>query len=873
VVGCALAVLGGLLAAPRASAHGGDRHHTIIISTQPPKGTGDGRQPGLAFADSRPLTVDLSRLFPSGAKPNDEGTLPVDLVNLLRHRQTISVRVVGLEPLTGASDPFIATLFPATGGGAVLRSRATVRVDVPAAYPAGKAGATSYKGVIVAVGQTGQVVRRKLTVTVPRPPAQPLDPEVNGARLTAAGLEDVTLPATNFAPSLLSPLGPGLLVLGIIAAVVAVVLQSTLRSWAWLVLVVAITMMGVGGALHALADRDLPSGVEGVRILLIAGAAVALLFALGAWLPGRWSARNLMVALTGAIAAGAFLAAGLLDAYGGRLPGTPNASLVATKPQPVAGDVVPGRVGLVRNDSGDLAEMRVDSGELDVENLRRAGAYTGTVDLNGDKDGGSAKATVNVRDWWLWAALAIAGGVALGYVVRRYFQVQRPRAQTRARLDSLWREVLRKDSASQSVPGIRRARRLRMLARARARARDVAAKLDGDQLEAANAALDDFEKYAEEFDGVRLLARELDRLHERLRRAFRLQPFGVASASKVVALTSAEEALDDDDPEDPDVAKTVLNAQKEAISAAKGLVRVVLAYHTDLTELLVTANRLYDAAVAAGDEPRKQKCSASIHALQDLGRQLLTQVDSTDAAAITTIKAGADAQRKALGDLAEQIVSAGALDLQTAAVLPSLRIDGDMKLRAVSAPSLVPVPAVAAEALQAQLHSVVVGQAGDVPGWSGDADDGFVFDATMSGHGDEDLAVDWRFGDGAQPVGVLIGPDGDGARVRHQFAAGATSPEVSLSAGEWTLAKHTVELIRPGRADRARTAFGIRDREMTLLAGVLAVGSGMLTLYFADAAWGVPQDYLKAALWGGVVAEGSRLVGTLVSRTWGQGGA
>jgi len=55
---------------------------------------------------------------------------------------------------------------------------------------------------------------------------------------------------------------------------------------------------------------------------------------------------------------------------------------------------------------------------------------------------------------------------------------------------------------------------------------------------------------------------------------------------------------------------------------------------------------------------------------------------------------------------------------------------------------------------------------------------------------------------------------------------------------------------------------------MTLLAGLVAIGSGMLAVHFADEAWGSPEGYLQALLWGAVVAEGIRLSGALVARVW-----
>ena len=54
---------------------------------------------------------------------------------------------------------------------------------------------------------------------------------------------------------------------------------------------------------------------------------------------------------------------------------------------------------------------------------------------------------------------------------------------------------------------------------------------------------------------------------------------------------------------------------------------------------------------------------------------------------------------------------------------------------------------------------------------------------------------------------------------------------------------------------------------MTVTAGLLAVFSGLLTLYVTSPTWGAPGDYLKAFLWGSVVSEGTKAVAGLVGRT------
>ncbi|HEX8208529.1 MAG TPA: hypothetical protein VF587_20880, partial [Solirubrobacteraceae bacterium] len=53
------------------------------------------------------------------------------------------------------------------------------------------------------------------------------------------------------------------------------------------------------------------------------------------------------------------------------------------------------------------------------------------------------------------------------------------------------------------------------------------------------------------------------------------------------------------------------------------------------------------------------------------------------------------------------------------------------------------------------------------------------------------------------------------------------------------------------------------ERNATLVAGALAVASGLSTLYFDASVWGTPGDYLAAFLWGAAVSEGLKLIKSL----------
>jgi hypothetical protein len=79
----------------------------------------------------------------------------------------------------------------------------------------------------------------------------------------------------------------------------------------------------------------------------------------------------------------------------------------------------------------------------------------------------------------------------------------------------------------------------------------------------------------------------------------------------------------------------------------------------------------------------------------------------------------------------------------------------------------------------------------------------------------------------------------------------------------------TLEPTREGakrRWVRLLQTYRVTEREMTLLAGSLAVASGFLTLYLSNPSWGLPGDYVKAFLWGSVVSEGLKWANSTLTR-------
>lgn len=152
----------------------------------------------------------------------------------------------------------------------------------------------------------------------------------------------------------------------------------------------------------------------------------------------------------------------------------------------------------------------------------------------------------------------------------------------------------------------------------------------------------------------------------------------------------------------------------------------------------------------------------------------------------------------------------------------------------------------------------------------GDVDDLFLFTAEVEGaNGLSALTVEWEFGDGRPRLAQTIAiRDGAGSgTVRHQFEQGGHRT-VRLQHDGKTIRSRSVQLTNVGLARRSEARFLLLDRQVTMVLGLLAVGSGLLALYFADDVWGQPTDYLEAILWGAILTEGAKQVAALVTKAF-----
>ncbi len=89
-------------------------------------------------------------------------------------------------------------------------------------------------------------------------------------------------------------------------------------------------------------------------------------------------------------------------------------------------------VGTITNSDGDLAKVTVAKGEVIIESVKEPGKYSGTVNLNPGVEAGKGpktKITLDVRDSWGWALIALLVGLLIAILSELWLTRWRPRGQ------------------------------------------------------------------------------------------------------------------------------------------------------------------------------------------------------------------------------------------------------------------------------------------------------------------------------------------------------------------------------------------------------------------------------------------------------------
>jgi hypothetical protein len=802
--------------------------------------------PTVDFVDTADLSVELPRLLAHGLK--------VEVVNKLASPQKVLAKVSGLTAVDGKDETYSTTLFASDDRQVTdtIPPSSSKILTIAPGKPVGTPSAGGYTATLIAIGKRGGAVRRKLSLL---PAAQTPQPVTPAASLTKDSVAKVKISGTNYAPSFLSPVGAGLITLGIAAALTAWALWATLNVNAPALLLVGgfasitlgATRFGAFGERGLSHEAEIATGVLYVLAGLTFFVGLSLLVGIGRDVKGR----N-VVAVAGALCLAMFLAGALIETPGADSSGQPTAGLVSIRSLPVADTLPAGRGGVAINGDGAVTELRVTAEHrLTASPLTHAGTYDGKVDLNGTEEGGSTDATVTVADWWLWAFLTLALGVAIAYQVRRYFEQGRTRADALRRLDSAWARVSREDSDYQSVTAGEPHNRLRITEIARARVRLGQELANSDDTAGATKSATDLDEYATAFAGLRREVVHLAALRLELNAAKISQDFG--TTSPFVAMVTADELLrrNDLDADDPDADKSRLTALLTEVRSAAALAGAVLGSHW------VFAHHLDEAENAHEEEWAKK--------FRDIGRRLTEQRDPAEINKLAVEEAGL---WDGFCDAMKAAVARGDKPKEDVLVLATFELD-DGLLRTRTLP-ILPLRNVAPVAAAIAVRTV--GPDTTRTATHGDGDDEFDLGIHVTNlPSDAPIPISWDFGDGSDPVTetLIVSGGSAEARIRHRFRGTESFAVIRVISEGADIASQRIDIDRPGRTESARRTLALRDREIVSFAGLLAVGSGMATLYFAKQDWGSNGDYLTALLWGGTGTAGIAAIGNLVAKKFG----
>ena len=674
--------------------------------------------------------------------------------------------------------------------------------DQPMRVPPGPASITM-KVSVDAIASVGTLILTADDGSVDREPvhlvgASPAARESPGT-LVPGTFDALIVHATSFVPSFFRPL-------------------PSAKTWGWW----GVGMLG-GFALSFVfhrAFRDtLPAFVTATIAVVVIGAAIASLVFVGGW-------------------AASFINDKHGDAVAAR-------TWTVTPP-------APGRIGAdLVGDNGRIGSLVVDGGTLTISDVPSAGNYSGTVDTQPASDTGAVKATVTVRDWWLYAFAAVLIGVLLGFVISRFY-VRRPTEQfkadaadaaaTIAHHESDWRakSVTRNwgdayafaDFAQSTVTKIRSSA-----------SSDLAGATD------ALATLNDLDDAMEGLRAqVALLGDQREALCARYAKLVTNEPALIGSGwlaplDQVLSLTGrtlkqAQDVVDERLKLVPGIQAAASRAVQLAARLDAQVPRLAKLSGKAQDSLHLTWVALVEAVLTAADE-------GALNPFAD-------QIDTLEHDISTALRADQDLR-------AEQDLTAQAYSGRRSQLLELFY--GYARERAAVPAEQAPAPAAAAPL--------------KLPGPPGSTNRDTLINVSVTATA---LAVGtnvhWEFSDGSSsatfPAPV---PEADGTTIlsiSHCFASGPALAYANVIDGDGRPASAPwVESVGSfSAASRLRAALGADDRIVAMVSAVLAVASGMAALYLNSATWGSAGDYIAALLWGSATSEGVKLIVNVAGKRW-----
>jgi hypothetical protein len=832
----------------------------------------------IEFMDKGKLTVDLKWLM--DRPESEKGKLPIWIHNSTTETQKVRLSLEGFVP-TLSTAPYADKLEdlrpPSPEQELAPGATEPITLDFKAFTTAVFSETTSFPGVLVATSHPGgDVIRREFELKVEVTKDEP--PKVLGLGDLPKDLERLTFPGTNYLPSIFNPLYPA-----VFWFVVAILLLLLARRLPW------------------------KTPTEGTKTLgwIFVGLVVVVAMALAV---GRITKKigtgpewGMVVVKPIKMPVSAELKTAEEEEPEGEEYAAESASAPATTPTPTHG--MP--VGVVTADDRVATVVKHDD-RLEVVGITRAGKYESKIDLlPGDDDKAEVSFTVNVADWWLFAFVAIALGVVVGYGLTKYYSQEQSSKRHRTRYCKLWQQAASIESLFlERNSGCPQAGYTIMRLFQQWIDEKIEVRISGGEFEKSKELLDKMESYIDQFA---VFLRKLEKLYS-LRSTLIQQfdkhyadPVAGSVINDVPAYELAGETLRGSPFVFPRDGLAGI-AEDEDGKALKEIADKVDT-QTGLLELLIGALQDIDKWIAHAEKAKEtvdsDKLRPKIDALKEHGRTALQQTATTEIenARRAAQKVHDEIVRLIIDTIAAEIKAAEDRGVQPMMISP-LRImlesfaaeeKEELRKRAEREPEPTP-PAVSS--IRWQVWTPDDDGPSSDDRCIGDSNDLFTFSADIKvpSEGTDDFRVRWRFS--------KVSKDGTTKRVteietsnlvkvtedmvlqtRHRFGkSGLYEVAIQDGKGKFLGAPREVR-IQPeqGRWERLLVEFRVTETQMTFISGILAVSTGLLTLYSPTPTWGAPADYLKAFLWGSLVSEttkaGAKVVTSLVQRKWPLGGA
>lgn len=763
-------------------------------SGEPAEDSAQSNAPSVSFLDEQPLSLKAESLLGK--------ELEVEIHNDLGRDQKITLWVIGPE---GSEGEAVKTLFyqreKFTPAEQLAPRGGTVVLKLPVSSSLPETEVTSFKAELVASGESGGLARRELTVSWEKP--KPDETSEIGADedsvanvLDPAQAVEVTLVAINFLPTPLA--------------------NATSFGF-FLILLLCLAIAAFHRQLRSLHIR-LPLLLAAVAVLI---GVVITVFLISR---GDWD--------------------------------QPSMHAISSRPIPVASELNGVTVGAAASESGKLAQIEIADKEMRPQGLQGAGSFKGSYDFTPGVEGGNAVANIKVRDFWLYAILAIVAGLLVAYGLQRWYRQIRPQWKVGLRLERIWDQYRRRDrefrKGSENAPykDLSFDRRFEQLRQ----------KLDESDAAEASKLLDamtvDLSKYYRLWKALLrldLASAELKEWSEKHRADLEVEDLDAyASAQRLL-----ERAAGATDPEqDAETLATVLKQVEDQDALVREILRTLegVLRHLEVTRSLLSE---------PGDCETELKVLESkfvklgVRTLQAENLEKIEEDDDEAAAELLLLSVKVKDQSGSDRDL----MKIDDRKLLRGVWRGEVR-NADTHFVAELADSPEPLSAANAEIRWTR-------RGGDAEETKAYKEDDLEFTITLPPSSELEVdKLEIEFGPGeVREVSVADAPGARSIQVEHFYATGGdrTVTVSSLPANE-VLGSEPIEVAEETRTEDRERRLTEYDRVVAVTAFTLAVASGMTVLYLNKASWGEPIDYLSALVWGGISGAGVKLAAGIADR-------